>query len=775
MSKLLRNGLPICLLLTLFIYSLMLNISVTKPEAWSVKITIQGYDGAELIGSAEVTFGFHPNATDDYDEEFDEPAPPEPMEGVYAYIYNPIPTESELRKLKVDVRAPLAEGESKKTWKLKIKYIKDGPVSGNITLTWNLTEVAQVPAQYRLILNYTGTIVDMRTTNKFGIPIEYTEEEESKTVTVYIKVYVGPAFEVTPEKSEKVVWVGETATHVFTIKNTGGVADTYTITTDLGTLNVTSLTLNPGETGYFSLTYTPTAPGVYVANITVKSTADPTLVKTVKAITYAWAKVYNFTVDVNATTATVKVGRQVAFEFTITNTGNVTDTYTITTNRGNLTKTSITLDPGKSDTFLLTFKSYTAGTYTITVTVKSTGDPTKVKTIDLTVEVVELVIEFEVTPTESELEVYEGETAIHNFTITNKGEVEDTYTITTNLGNLTKTSITLAPGASDTFSLTFKSYEAGTYVATITITSTRKPTLVKTVTARTIVRKAYEFTVTPSLSYKPGVVNTAVVHTFNLTNTGVVTDTYTITTTGGTLSLTTVTLAPGESRTFTLTVTYATAGVYKENITVTSTGKPTLTVTVQARTAVAANKTSQTLATGETKVITSPTGICRVNITTPVTKPVTIEVFELPENPAPEAPGLPEKVLPKFIDVVVSDKTAVSWPIRIEVTYTDEEVRKAGISKDTLALYHWNGTHWVKFRETGVDPDRNIIWANAYQDELNGVPVAGGGRMPPPVGGEVKTVPKLEVLLSLLLSYAYFVLIGVSLIIIAIVLAKRRK
>jgi PKD repeat protein len=110
-------------------------------------------------------------------------------------------------------------------------------------------------------------------------------------------------------------------------------------------------------------------------------------------------------------------------------------------------------------------------------------------------------------------------------------------------------------------------------------------------------------------------------------------------------------------------------------------------------------------------------------LTLNTTAPTTVQILRYPTNPHPEVP-LPRNAVPKFIDIAIGNLDAVRWPIYVEVHYTDEEI--AGRDELSLGLYYFKDGAWHRCRETGVYPERNIVWARMYKDEVDGVPIVIG-------------------------------------------------
>ena len=132
-------------------------------------------------------------------------------------------------------------------------------------------------------------------------------------------------------------------------------------------------------------------------------------------------------------------------------------------------------------------------------------------------------------------------------------------------------------------------------------------------------------------------------------------------------------------------------------------------------------------------------------VTLNTTAPVTVAVLRYEGNPHPEDP-LPEGFVPKFVDISVSDPDAVVWPIYVEMTYTDEEVE--GLDESSLGIYYWKDGAWHRCSDTGVDTERNVIWAYMTAEEASGSPILIGSSPPliipplPPILSDLTITPE---------------------------------
>jgi len=137
------------------------------------------------------------------------------------------------------------------------------------------------------------------------------------------------------------------------------------------------------------------------------------------------------------------------------------------------------------------------------------------------------------------------------------------------------------------------------------------------------------------------------------------------------------------------------------------------------------NSTIETIPEGETETVEGPPeSNTTVNVTAEGDVTVTVAYYD--ENPHPEVPE-PDDMLPKYIDIAFSDNDNVSWPIYVEMHYTNDEI--LGLDESSLGLYYYNYTEdaWHRCSDTGVNVDENYVWANVTADECPGSLFGSGG------------------------------------------------
>ena len=139
---------------------------------------------------------------------------------------------------------------------------------------------------------------------------------------------------------------------------------------------------------------------------------------------------------------------------------------------------------------------------------------------------------------------------------------------------------------------------------------------------------------------------------------------------------------------------------------------------------------TESVPAGGTKTVEGPAeSNTTATVTTKPGKTVDVTVAYYDENPHPGATK-PAEMLDKYIDISVSDKENVEWPMYVKMNYTDDEI-PAGVDENTLGLYHYKDGAWHKCGSTGVNTDENYVWAYVTEDECAGSPFCSGGSSSP--------------------------------------------
>ncbi len=149
----------------------------------------------------------------------------------------------------------------------------------------------------------------------------------------------------------------------------------------------------------------------------------------------------------------------------------------------------------------------------------------------------------------------------------------------------------------------------------------------------------------------------------------------------------------------------------------------------------------ETVPAGETDYFIDFSTQANTTITVNTIGVVTITVKKYASNPHPEAP-LPAEMLPRYIDIEIDNLGAIDWPMYVEQTYTDAEV--AGLDESSLGMYYYReaDSAWYRCSDTGVNTAANYVWADMWDYELSGSPVAIGGSAAPEPAPEPEPEPE---------------------------------
>jgi parallel beta-helix repeat protein len=141
----------------------------------------------------------------------------------------------------------------------------------------------------------------------------------------------------------------------------------------------------------------------------------------------------------------------------------------------------------------------------------------------------------------------------------------------------------------------------------------------------------------------------------------------------------------------------------------------------------------EALGAGSHEVDASDEADTRVTLTTTGDTDITIARYESQPFPDEE---FPNEALGNYIDIHVSNPENVTWPIYVEMSYTDAEVATAGIQERSLGLYYYQSVDtFHRCSDTGVNTMMNLIWANVTEAEAGYLvwTAFGTGGFPPPV------------------------------------------
>jgi uncharacterized membrane protein len=283
---------------------------------------------------------------------------------------------------------------------------------------------------------------------------------------------------------------GEVVVYDLTVANMGNTADTINLSLSGNVwdseLSDDTLMLGPGETADITVEVTVPADAMGgemdMVTVTAVSDNDPGAMSTAELTTTANA-VHGMEMMAHDTALSGLPGETVHYMLTLTNTGNVVDTFTLSDSGHDWDTTypaDVTLDPGEGIDVVVSVtipaNAEDGDSDTVQVTVTSTGDPAVWMAVSLTTSA-EINYGLLLSPATAESWGAPGDTVEYTLTITNSGNVADTFTLMASDNNWDvdlPDDIELAAGASATFivSVTIPTGAADGAMDTVTVTAT---------------------------------------------------------------------------------------------------------------------------------------------------------------------------------------------------------------------------------------------------------------------------------------------------------------
>jgi hypothetical protein len=370
---------------------------------------------------------------------------------------------------------------------------------------------------------------------------------DNKSVTALVNITRSVSASITPSSQSGAN--GATLTYTVTINNTGNVSDNYSLTpTDndnwspsvLPTSRVVAA-FSSDNTTVLSVTIPSGAIGGTIDNIslTANGTGD--------SGSASCTALVNITRSVSASISpsiqSGENGATLTYTVTVSNTGNVSDTYTLdnTDNSGwnlNLSNTSLVVNAFSSDnTTILSVtipdNAIDGDEDNVTVTANGTGDSVSANSIALCAIVIIQGVSVSISP--SSQSGANGATLNYTVAVTNTGNVSDNYSLTPTdnenwLPSVLPTSIVVPAFSSDNttvLSVTIPSNAIGGTVDNITVTATGDVVGSASCTAEVTILPGVSVSISPSS--QSGANGATLNYTVTVNNTGNVSDNYALT------------------------------------------------------------------------------------------------------------------------------------------------------------------------------------------------------------------------------------------------------
>lgn len=273
---------------------------------------------------------------------------------------------------------------------------------------------------------------------QFRVTASSRADGQDYSINGYVNVIKDYKVDVDVEPSDAVCR-GENARYEVTVTNDGIQTDEIELTTEYGTLSQNRVTLDAGESTEVTVTANSEEAIDRDFNIRASSTSVSYATDT-ETTQFTSETCYKSGLSVNPESQDVAAFNTAEFEVTVQNEGTREDEFTLSSDVGELSDTTLEVDPKSTETTTLTYTPESVGQTQINV--KLDGESSASTTASL-----ESYngMESEVSFGESQT-VCRDENAEFDAEIENTGEASETYTLSTNIGELSETSLELDEG-----------------------------------------------------------------------------------------------------------------------------------------------------------------------------------------------------------------------------------------------------------------------------------------------------------------------------------------
>ncbi|MFB6191604.1 MAG: hypothetical protein ABEJ64_04200 [Candidatus Nanohaloarchaea archaeon] len=289
-------------------------------------------------------------------------------------------------------------------------------------------------------------------TYSFSVKATSRGTGNSFSVEGIVNVIKDHEVEVSAEPASRRACLGEQVSYDIRITNEGIQKEEFSLSTDYGQLSRNSVSLEDGETQTVTLTASAGQP--VERNFNVVAASKTSYAQDIQNMDFQSVVCYDSEVSITPQNQEVAAKTQAEYQVTVRNTGTKADTFTLSTSRGELEETELTVNGKSTESTTLSYTPTSLGNQRITV--EAAGESTSSGRVTAQVyNGMDMDVSFE----RSSRSACEKGSATYTATVENTGEAEETFSLKTNRGNLSREEVELEPGESREVEITVRSSE----------------------------------------------------------------------------------------------------------------------------------------------------------------------------------------------------------------------------------------------------------------------------------------------------------------------------
>lgn len=346
-----------------------------------------------------------------------------------------------------------------------------------------------------------------------------TGDKYSTTGTV--EVIKDHQVDITMEDS-RTACLGQKSTYTVDVTNTGIQPETFSISSDFGELSRTEVNLEDGQTAEVTLTMSSDQP--VQRNFEVVAASTTSYAQDIENVQFESVTCYDSELSVTPENQEVAAETEAEFDVNLQNLGTRADSFTLSTSHGELSDNEVSVDSESTESATLTVTPEELGEQTIEITASGNSEASDTATLN-----VYNGMNSEISFEETRRNICENGDATFTAEVQNTGEADETFNLSTSLGQLDSSQLELEAGESEEVEIeTNASAGMGAHEVTLTSTATSFGEPVTSSTSTLRVDNCWDL----DMQVIPEIVsageNRSAIYKITLNNTGTEENTYTL-------------------------------------------------------------------------------------------------------------------------------------------------------------------------------------------------------------------------------------------------------
>ena len=323
-----------------------------------------------------------------------------------------------------------------------------GPVKDVYEIQHNYPgEISVAPNQVELESGQSETInvwfnprVD-RDAGTYSFQVSADSRADGQTYSTSGRVNVIRDHEVSVSGSDSaVVCRGETARYEIDVTNDGIQQEEFAVTTEYGELDRNRVNLDQGETT--TVVLTASSSEVTEESFNVRASSTTSYATESMNVQFVTENCFDSEISISPGTQETAAFTESEFDVTVRNLGTRSDEFTLSTDRGELSETTVEVDADSTETATLRFTPEELGEQQLTVQASGNSETTQTVTVN-SYNGMSSNVEFDESRT-----VCRDESATYTVTVENDGEAAETFNLSSNTGEVLEQQVTVDAGES---------------------------------------------------------------------------------------------------------------------------------------------------------------------------------------------------------------------------------------------------------------------------------------------------------------------------------------